>query len=109
MGIIAGLWFTAASFREDSKNRIVTNLLAVEERHRSLWSEAQQRPDLKRIFSDKADVLAHPMSTEEDVFLRRIVLHFETGWRVEKLMNRGEFVTGHFKTSHEGSNENQPL
>ena len=90
VGIIGSLLFTAAYFRQDSKNRVVSNLLAVEERHRALWSEAQQRQDLQRIFSCKADVLAKPLSTEEDVFLKRIILHFETGWRLAKIMNWGE-------------------
>jgi len=87
---IGSLWFTGAYFREDSKNRLVSNLLAIEERNRALWGEAQQRSDLKRIFSDKADVLEQPISTEEDVFLKRVVLRFETGWRIERVLNRGE-------------------
>jgi hypothetical protein len=90
VGIIASLLFTAGYFREDSKNRHVSNLLAIEERHRALWSEAQKRHDLKRIFADKANVLAEPVSADEDMFLRRIILHFETGWRLEKIMSRGE-------------------
>jgi hypothetical protein len=87
---IGSLWFTGAYFREDSKNRLVANILAIEERYRALWSEAQQRQDLKRIFLVGADILAQPVSTEEDVFLRRIILHFESGWRLERIMNRGE-------------------
>jgi hypothetical protein len=90
VGIIGSLLFTAGYFQDDSKNRLVSNLLAIEERHRALWSEAQKRQDLKRIFSDRADVLAEPVSTEEDLFLRRVILHFETGWRLEKVLNRGE-------------------
>ena len=90
LGIIGSLWFTAANFREDSKNRLVSNLLAIDERHRALWSEAQQRQDLKRILSQGVDVLAEPLSPEEDVFLRRVILHFETGWRLERILDRGE-------------------
>jgi hypothetical protein len=90
LGIIGSLWFTAANFREDSKNRLVSNLLAIDERHRALWSEAQQRQDLKRILSQEVDVLAKPLSPEEDVFLRRVILHFETGWRLERILDRGE-------------------
>jgi hypothetical protein len=90
LGIIGGLWFTAANFREDSKNRLVTNLLAIDERHRVLWSEALQRQDLKRILSPTVDFEAEPLTPEEDVFLRRIILHFETGWRLEMILERGE-------------------
>jgi hypothetical protein len=90
LGIIGGLVFTAAYFREDSKNRHISNLLAIEERYRSLWSEAQQRKDLKRIFSQEVVVTAKTITAEEDVFVRRVILHFETGWRLERIMNRGE-------------------
>jgi hypothetical protein len=90
VGIIGSLLFTAGYFRDDSKNRLVTNLLAIEQRHRSLWGEAQQRKDLKRIFSRETVVLEQSISTEEDFFIRRVILHFETGWRLERIMDRGE-------------------
>jgi len=90
VGIIGSLLFTAGYFRDDSRNRLVTNLLAIEQRHRSLWSEAQQRKYLKRIFSREAVVLERSISTEEDFFIRRVILHFETGWRLERIMDRGE-------------------
>jgi hypothetical protein len=90
VGIIGSLLFTAAYFRQDSRNRLVSNLLALEERHRALWSEAQKRQDLKRIFSRDADVLAQPVSTEEDLFLKRCILHFETGWRLVRIVDGSE-------------------
>jgi hypothetical protein len=68
----------------------VSNLLALEERHRALWSEAQRRKDLERVFSSNADVLAKPVSVEEDLFLKRSILHFETGWRLERILERRE-------------------
>jgi len=90
VGIIGSLLFTAAYFREDSKNRQVTNLLAIEDRHRAFWCEAQQRKDLKRIFSHEAVALEQPLSKEEDLFMRRMVLFFANGWRLEKALKRGE-------------------
>jgi hypothetical protein len=90
VGIIGSLFFTAAYFREDSKNRLVSNLLAIDERHRTLWSEAHQRKDLERVFQKGADLAARPMSIAEAEFLDSAILHFETGWRLERIMNRGE-------------------
>jgi hypothetical protein len=95
VGIIGSLLFTAAHFREDCKNRLVTNLLAIEGRHREFWSVAQQRKDLKRIFSHESDALEQPLTSEEDIFMRRVILHFETGWRLEKVLNRGEMSLLH--------------
>jgi hypothetical protein len=90
VGIIGSLLFTAAYFREDCRNRLVTNLMAIEDRHRQFWSLAQQRKDLKRIFSHETGALEKPLTNEEDIFMRRVILHFETGWRLEKVLNRGE-------------------
>ena len=89
-GIIGSLLFTAASFREDSKNRLITNLLALDERHRALWGEVKQRQELKRILSQNVDMLAQPLTPEEDVSMWQIIQQFETGWRVENILNRGE-------------------
>lgn len=90
VGIIGSLWFTGAYFRQDSKSRNFSNLLAIDERHRVLWGEARQRPDLKRVFLKDADVLTQPISFVEEEFLKSAFLHFETGWRLERIMNRGE-------------------
>jgi hypothetical protein len=89
-GIIGGLWFTAASFRADAKNRLITNLLALDERHRALWGEVKQRPELNRILSENVDLVARPLTPEEDVSMWQIIQQFETGWRVERILNRGE-------------------
>jgi hypothetical protein len=64
--------------------------LALVERHRVLWSEAHQRQDLKRIFLKGADVLSEPATTAETEFLDLVIIHFETGWRLERTMGRGE-------------------
>jgi hypothetical protein len=96
-GIIGGLLFTgvnllftALSLREDSKNRLISNLIALDERHRALWSDVKQRPELKRILSETVDLIAHPLTPEEDVSMWQIIQQFETGWRMEKILNRGE-------------------
>ena len=68
----------------------MANLLALDERHQNLWGEAQGRPDLKRILSKEVHVLTEPVTIEENEFLQRVILYFETGWRLEKIMDRGE-------------------
>jgi hypothetical protein len=60
IGIIGSLLFTAASVRADAKNRLVSNLLALDERHRVLWSEVKQRSELRRILAADVDLLAQP-------------------------------------------------
>ena len=53
-------------------------------------SEVKQRPELKRILSENVDLAAQPLTPDEDVSMWQIAQQFETGWRVEKIMNRGE-------------------
>lgn len=96
-GIIGGLYFTSMTTRENSKvvredcrARQVQNLLGMDERHDKLWKEAQERPDLKRILAEKVDLKNEPLTVEEDIFLRRVIRFLETGWRLEKIMDRGE-------------------
>jgi len=90
IGIICSLLFSAITLREDCKAKQISNLLAIEDRHRMLWSEAEKRADLKRILSKTVDILNNPITADEDVFLRRILIFFETGWRLEKTLGRGE-------------------
>ena len=45
-GIIGGLWFTAASFRQETKAKETANILTLNQQHRDLWSRAQERQEL---------------------------------------------------------------
>ena len=90
VGIIGSLLFTAASFGADAKSKLISNLLALDERHRALWSEVKQRPELRRLSSENVDLVAQPLTAEEDVSMWQIIQQFETGWRLEKILNRGE-------------------
>ena len=90
VGIVGSLWFTAAYFREDARARQVSNLLALDERHRLLWNDAHQRKDLRRVFMKQIDLASEPPSVAEEEFLRLAAIHFETGWRLERILDRSE-------------------
>jgi hypothetical protein len=80
--------FTAAYFHADAKHRHVSNLIALDERHRAFWSEVKQRPELQRILSKTVDLEARPLTLEEDVSMWQIIQQFESGWEVFSIMNR---------------------
>jgi len=82
-GIIGGLWFTAASFRQEAKAKETANILTLSQQHRELWSKAQERPELARVFLPGAD-LARPATIAEEEFLNLVLVHFETGWQMAK-------------------------
>ena len=84
VGIIAGFWFTAAGNRREGKARKRSDLLALTQEHRELWSEAHRRPDLGRIFQPEVDLVGSPITTAEQEFLNLVFVHFETGWQLAK-------------------------
>lgn len=80
LGIICGLLFTAISIRRDTASRRASDLLALSERHQELWAELYRRPELSRIRSKEADLLANPVTALEVEFLRSVFVHFFTGY-----------------------------
>jgi hypothetical protein len=92
VGILGSLWFTGASLHHDSETRQVANLLTMSERHRILWDEAYQRPELARVFKEDA-ILSAPPTLAEREFLNLVIVHFETGWRVANATDKEELRT----------------
>ena len=84
IGIIAGLFFTAASIRRDTKARKIGDLLALTQQHRELWSEVHRRPDLARIFDADLDLIGFPITAVEEKFLLLVLVHFTTGWQLAR-------------------------
>lgn len=92
VGGVAGLWFTARYFCEDTKarheatvQRKVSNILAFAARHESLWANAYQRDDLNRIFLEQVDLAAHPATLMEMGYLANCAVQYEAGWEIADL------------------------
>lgn len=93
LGIMGGLWMTAAAAHRDAKSREVENLLTLNGQHRELWCGAMGRPELNRIFQADVNVLEKPATLAENEFLNLVFVHYQTGWTVIKsgaLMTLGE-------------------
>lgn len=75
LGVIAGLTFTAFSFRRDDRSRRVANLLRLTGSHRDLWSELLREPKLRRILDPHADLTSVPMTLEEELFVTFVIQH----------------------------------
>lgn len=74
------------SLARDAKSRRANDLLSVTQAHRELWSEMYRRPELARVLDTGVDLGKHPVSHEEDLFVRLVVVHLNTVWR---LMQQG--------------------
>lgn len=74
-GIIGGLFFTAASFRTDAKERRLSNLHAVHAHHRELWGRLHDHPELARVLDPATDVEAEPVNVLEERFVLMLLFH----------------------------------
>lgn len=81
IGIIAGLGFTSASFREDIRSRRLSNLVRLTEQHRDIWEESQTNPKLARIRDPKADLYTKPITPEETQFVMLLMFHLHCWYR----------------------------
>lgn len=81
IGIVAGLCFTAVSYRDDAKARQVTNLLTLTEQHREIWSRLTERGELARVLDASVDVKLAPPTLAEEHFVNHLILHLSASYR----------------------------
>ena len=62
IGIVGSLGFTTAAFRRDERSRHISNLLAITEGHREIWSELYGRPELARVLEPEVDFVRTPLT-----------------------------------------------
>ena len=75
LGVVSGLFFTAASFWLDAKARRIANLLSITKNHREIWADYYRNPALARILDTCADVVKKPVTREEEIFVNMVILH----------------------------------
>jgi len=83
-GIIAGLLFTAHTVREDEEARKIANLIAVKQQYREIWQELYNRPQLFRVLKKDVDLKEKPISDEEWLFVKMLILHLDSVHRATK-------------------------
>lgn len=82
--LIGSLAFTAISLRADLKSRKAENLIRITENHRTLWLHFQDHPELSRVLEAHADLVAHPVTPQEQRFVILIILHLFTTYKTMK-------------------------
>lgn len=75
IALVAGLAFTGFAIRANTKALQVQNLFTLTEQHRNIWSFLYSYPQLARILERNLDLAKHPITTEEEIFVRSLVLH----------------------------------
>lgn len=89
VGIVASLLFTGVALKEDTRARRVDHLITFTDRHRDIWREMYHRPELARVISERPNVVRKPVTNEEALFVRLIILHLAS---VHRAINDGMFT-----------------
>jgi len=84
-GIIIGILFTASALREETRMRRVSNLQAITNSHRKLWTDFFERPELSRILDERASVRSQEITREEEIFVNLVVLHLNSVFYAHRL------------------------
>jgi hypothetical protein len=84
IGIVGGLYFTAASFHSETKTRRIANLLILTQNHQRLWQDFNQHPELARVLDSTADVLSEPVSRVEEAFVNMTIQHLSSVYQTMK-------------------------
>lgn len=90
VGIVSGLLFTAYAARKEDGSRKISNLIAIKAEYREIWKQVYKRPQLARVLKADVDLNAEPISDEEFLFVKLLILHLDT---VHRMMKSGMFVT----------------
>lgn len=77
-GIISGFFFTAHSFRSETKTRRVANLLTITANHREVWKVYLTDKSLARVRDASADIIKQPVTDAERVFCTFVILHMSS-------------------------------
>jgi len=89
VSFVGGMLVAGAKIQEHTQEQRLTNIIALCDRHRSLWTEVVERNELKRVMQPNAD-LGTPLSLAEEEFLNLVIIHYELGWRMAKRIGQAE-------------------
>ena len=81
VGIAGSLLFTGFSLRIDTRVRRVQNLLTLTRQHREIWVMLYSRPELSRILEKAPDLQTHPISGDEELFVKFLIFHLSNTHR----------------------------
>ena len=84
IGIIGSLLLATASFRSDSKDRRVSNLIGITNNHRKIWTQLRDQPALTRILEENPDLENRPVSRDEEQFVLFLILHLNASYHAIK-------------------------
>jgi hypothetical protein len=83
-GLVAGLFYTAASFNADAKERRISNLMGLAASHRDLWLKLLEKPELTRILRADVDLKKTRITVIEERFVHLLISHLAVSFAAYK-------------------------
>src|ERR1700679_1117618 len=87
--VLIGLLLNAYTIRQDEKARRIGNLISINEQYGHMWRELYDRPTLFRVLRKDVNLHEAPVSDEEWLFVKMIILHLDM---VRRAIQAGMFV-----------------
>ncbi len=84
LGIIGGLFFAGLSFRDNFKARQVATLIDITQSHREIWEKMLFHPTLNRVSKTAVDLESEPITEDERLIVRFLVLHLNATYEAGK-------------------------
>jgi hypothetical protein len=87
--VVGSLLFAAYTFHKDEKSRRIANLLAIQQEYCDVWQALYDQPELARVLEKHVDLDKHPVTVQERLFVKMLILHLDN---VRRIMNIGMMV-----------------
>jgi len=84
IGVISTLLFGIRTVREELKIRKLECGFRLTKHHREIWSELYRHPELSRVLETKIDLEARPMTEQERLFVRFVILHTKNAYTASR-------------------------
>lgn len=75
LGVVSSVLFASFSLRETHRTQKISNLFTLTHFHHELYGQLFDRPELRRVFRDDIDLVKHPITEDERLFMTLVILH----------------------------------
>ncbi len=80
--IAIGTLLAIVTIRRNTNSTKVSNLLAITQGHRDIWSKAMDDPDISKILNTEFDISS--ITPKQKMFINFIIMHFSASFEAEK-------------------------
>jgi hypothetical protein len=88
--IVAGLLLNVSVLLEEKKARRLSNLITLTQQHRDIWRDST-RPELSRLRETNVDLLAHPVTRDEETFVKSVIVQTVCAYQANRLKEVADF------------------